>query len=333
MPLLPLVLTLTSSLNGINQTAVARKINQLKADSQEIISRAMDDFNFDDMDLSLDNLLSLVKDSILQYNEENELLNETYLSQLSFNSAIIDEDTLSEIQINEADFLEMANSFRVENTINDLPDLDLVQRPLIGWDRPGYYDGANGGTSGSLTNPLPWGISQHDGSGEFFGGSTGGSTGETTTNQPSFPHKDVNPDLINYFVNQRVDGVNFVGIAVSRDACMEFYNLVGTLIDEDFHQFVGGVLAALSLVAAAGVAAAIGALTGYFSSIWAGFCSLFTSGGIVGIIVGIIIGLVGAACIAVMATMFVMGAFEKGFAVGWKVPNIFSWNWYCGEID
>ena len=73
------------------------------------------------------------------------------------------------------------------------------------------------------------------------------------------------------------------------------------------------------------VTTVISALVGYFTELWSSFCSLFTSGGPIGILVGLIIGLVGAACIVTLVTMFVMGAQGKGFAVGWKVYNLFNW--------
>lgn len=40
-----------------------------------------------------------------------------------------------------------------------------------------------------------------------------------------------------------------------------------------------------------------------------------------------------SACIVTLVAMFVFEYLKKGFAIGWKVHNIFNWEWYCGEFE
>ena len=72
-------------------------------------------------------------------------------------------------------------------------------------------------------------------------------------------------------------------------------------------------------------AGAIGIITCALSSLWASFCALFSSGGP--------IGLIGAACIGTIVAMIVYGFLGKGFAIGWKIHNIFWWEWFCGDLN
>lgn len=81
------------------------------------------------------------------------------------------------------------------------------------------------------------------------------------------------------------------------------------------------------------VAGVIATVTGALSSVWTSFCALFTSGGPTGVILGLIIGLIGAACIGTVVSMIVYGYLGKGFAVGWKIHNIFQWEWFCGDLN
>lgn len=41
----------------------------------------------------------------------------------------------------------------------------------------------------------------------------------------------------------------------------------------------------------------------------------------------------GAACIGTVVSMIVYGNLGKGFAVGWKIHNIFWWKWFCGDLN
>lgn len=97
---------------------------------------------------------------------------------------------------------------------------------------------------------------------------------------------------------------------------------------------VGLVIEALKTLTPVTFATVTATLISYFSGIWNSFISLFSAvAGPIGWIVGAIIALIGAACISALVTMFIMGYQKKGFAVGWKVHNLFNWEWYCEESN
>lgn len=40
-----------------------------------------------------------------------------------------------------------------------------------------------------------------------------------------------------------------------------------------------------------------------------------------------------ASCIGTIVAMIVYGFLGKGFAIGWKIHNIFWWEWFCGDLN
>ena len=95
-----------------------------------------------------------------------------------------------------------------------------------------------------------------------------------------------------------------------------------------------GIIVYLKVLVPSTMAAVITALISYFSGIWNTFISIiFAAADPIGWIIGSIIPLIGAACIIIFVTMFIMNYQKKGFAIGWKVHNIFNWEWYCGEAS
>ena len=143
-------------------------------------------------------------------------------------------------------------------------------------------------------------------------------------------------------INGTLEGIFFLGIMVSRDACINFYNVIANSLNNQVTYSASGVkgpvamiIESLKLLApAATMATVTSALTFYFSGLWNTFISMFSvAAGPIDWIVGAITALIGAACISTLVTMFIMGYQKKGFAVGWKVHDIFNWEWYCGEAN
>ena len=128
---------------------------------------------------------------------------------------------------------------------------------------------------------------------------------------------------------------------VSRDACINFYNVIANFLNNQVTYSASGVkgpvamiIEPLKLLVPATMATVTSALIFYFSGLWNTFISMFSAtAGPIAWIVGAITALIGAACISTLVTMFIMGYQKKGFAVGWKVHGIFNWEWYCGEAN
>ena len=141
--------------------------------------------------------------------------------------------------------------------------------------------------------------------------------------------------------NGTLDGVFFLGIMASRDACINFYNVIANFLNNQVMYSASGtkgpvgiIIESLKVLAPATMATVTAALISYFSGIWNTFISMFSApAGPIGWIVGSIIALIGAACISTLVAMFIMGYQKKGFAIGRKVHNIFNWEWYCGKAN
>lgn len=136
----------------------------------------------------------------------------------------------------------------------------------------------------------------------------------------------------------RVGGCYFLGIIVSKDACVGFYNFLVDLFNGiaarvNGGEIIPGVIGILSAVVAAIKGGSAGtittALTNFLKLFWKEYAALLTSGPL-GIILAALIALVAALVIFIVVNMIVWGRKGSGFAVGWKIHNIFNWEWYYG---
>lgn len=169
---------------------------------------------------------------------------------------------------------------------------------------------------------------------------------ENEVNTQRLPILPVNSNNISTPVSGKVDEVNFFDLLCSKDACVTLYNLFADWLNNKTMYVASGTKTPVSVITDAFmllmkstvitsgiITSTIATITGAFAALWAQFCALFSNGGIVGVILGIIIALLGIACIGAIVTMIVYGFLEKGFAIGWKIHHIFSWEWFCGELN
>lgn len=177
-------------------------------------------------------------------------------------------------------------------------------------------------------------------------------SGGTSSNIDTLPIKSYDESNVTATTYHTFGDCAFLGIYASKDACINVYNIFAGWANDQLTYTASGsgsplnsvvealkvaaaasATTALGITATAAIASAISAVTGYLGSIWAGYIAMFTSAGAVGIIIGLIVTLLGLACIAVIASMIVFGYLGKGYAVGWKIYNLFHWEWYNGIID
>lgn len=320
-----LILTAVTTLSGVNNVAKANKIEILKQNSIEIIQKASTEFEFDVIGSNINDQFQITKEKILSFYEENNLLNDDYIEAMK--TKVVEDDSFQITNI-ESYELSSFDKISIKNMINDIREISIVENNNNLRFKSGNFqipaeifsDLNNKDKSGSNQND-----NQQDG---------------TATFQQALPILEYNSSNVTSTVGGKVDGVNFVGIIANRDSCIGLYNTVARFLNNQVMYGASGIKGPASMIietlltlTPALVTTVISALVGYFSGLWSSFCSLFASGGPIGIVVGLIIGLVGAACIATLVTMFVMGAQGKGFAVGWKVYNLFNWKWYCGEAN
>lgn len=330
-----LLLTFATTLGCSNSFVSAGNVKALQNEADEIIRKASAEFDFEGKSLELCEQFGIAKRSLLEYYEENELLEDDYLDAMRINVLADDSET-------KIEFLNYNSPFETnvstKSFVKKLSSTSLAASNSVLNAKTGKFN-----VSDKIFCTIDTGYEMftYDPIGGGGSNNSGGSSNSNTQVEPQqLPIRSYNETNIASASGGKLDGITFIGIMVSRDACVSFYNTVAGFLNKQVIYTASGIKGPASMIidtllAATPVAAAvvISAISGYLSSLWTGFCSLFTSGGPVGIIVGLIIALVGIACIATLATMLVMGYFGKGFAVGWKVSNIFNWKWYCGEAN
>jgi len=168
---------------------------------------------------------------------------------------------------------------------------------------------------------------------------------QQSSSNNNLPVLSYNPSAPSTTLTGQVDGCSFIGLICNKEACISIYNVFAGFFNKQIMYKVSNSGSPLNLISEAFntlksiavpsalvVGTIIAELTGFLSSLWAQFIALFTAGGLPGIILGSVIGLIGLACIATITAMIVFGYLGKGFAIGWKVHNIFWWESFHGYI-
>ena len=211
------------------------------------------------------------------------------------------------------------------------PDHDLTEM----YD-DGHYFGM--GYNPDLDDPhtAPEGSGSSGGSGSSSGGSS------SQPNEPennSFPLQPVDYDnsKAKVTINGRVEGVAFIGVIFSPDACKAIYNFFTVVLEAlsaiselaGYVDTITGVIAGLGLASAAiatnFVVDAVVAICNAMIALWTMLVNFLDTTGPVGVLVALVLALLGATCIAVLVNAFVAGAIGAGYALGWKVYHLFHW--------
>ena len=187
-----------------------------------------------------------------------------------------------------------------------------------------------------------------DGSGDGSGSSSGSNSSapiQTIPEKCSSPKGlyGYNANHSNFFLVGKVDGTAFFGLAANKDACAGVYEAFAGWIDrQDLYKandsitaagFICGALVALGAIPTSAIIwTTIGKIVGYLTGLWKIFVSFFSAASAsstfgLSVILGIIIGALGCAAIFYLASMLVCGFLGFGFLEGWKVYNIFDWQW------
>lgn len=348
-----LALTISACLSGgYGQFATANRIAAIKQHANEIIMRAAVDFDYTDYDLTYNEQQSFTQQKLYDYAVENDLFTTEELNRLK--ETITNNDAF-------ACFDDIENLF-VQQSVSD----DASLKKAIDVNSQNLYkDFAVAGVPGTAkidnslinNNFVDIGLavggnessSEKTDTTESEGEVTEATSEKTEPEEFKLPILPYNANNISSSIGGKVDGCVFFGILCSKDACINLYNAFAGWTNKQVMYQVSGsgspfkiiveafkTLATTTAIGAAFatvVAGAIATVTGALSSVWASFCALFAAGGPIGIILGLIIGLIGAACIGTVVSMIVYGYLGKGFAVGWKIHNIFRWEWFCGELN
>lgn len=144
---------------------------------------------------------------------------------------------------------------------------------------------------------------------------------------PLIEHNDSNMEMA---VNKKgfFDG-RFIGIYANKDACVAVYNKFTKFVQNKIALSAAGfssaeVLAALELA----FPEAVASLTSLFSSMIAEFTAYLSSlGGPIVTVIAIIVSVFAVLLTTILVSMYYCGSKQCGFAIGWIVHSLFSWEW------
>lgn len=345
MAMTSLVLALSTTLSGgCGTISNTNRIASIKENAIEIVEKAAEIYDFSDyLELTTNEQESLVKQKILEYNEENKLVDEEYIVALKKQLKEDDRFTYFENIGNLFVKQDITKSALIENDVlcsdliydlshSSINDKEIIIDKTINSNITDIAISHDyGDTGGSQVGD--------ESNGDFNGNPE--SCNSQNEEQKFLPIYNCDQNHVTNTINGTLDGIFFLGIMVSRDACINFYNVIANFLNNQVTYSASGVkgpvamiIEYLKLLAPATMATVTSALIFYFSGLWNTFISMFSAAaGSIGWIVGAITALIGAACISTLVTMFIMGYQKKGFAVGWKVHDIFNWEWYCGEAN
>lgn len=345
MVMTSLVLALSTTLSGGCSTiSNANRITSIKENAVEIVERAAETYDFSDyLELTNDEQESLVKQKILEFNEKYKLVDEEYIVALkehlkedekftyfeNIDDLFIKPD-ISKIVLEENNALHSELICDLSQSL--VNDKEIIRDDIINSNITEIVVNHDyGDTGGSKVDD----DSKDD--------SNSNSKTDNTQNEKLdlLPIYNYDQNHVTNTANGTLDGVFFLGIMVSRDACINFYNVIANFLNNQVMYSASGtkgpvgiIIEYLKVLVPSTMATVTAALISYFSGIWNTFISMFSAAaGPLGWIVGWIIALIGGACISILVTMFIMGYQKKGFAIGWKVHHIFNWEWYCGEAS
>ena len=299
--------------------ASSYRLEEVNESAREIIDYASNYFDYSNYDLTYEEEQSLIKQKIYQFAENNNLLSIEELEYLKKEIVSSDDYTYFE-NIDSLFIKDDAYSLNAFNTIklNDKP----------------------------ITNKFSISSLDHDGE-DISSDNNDTESGVSTDYQLPILYCDT--DKISISIDGKVDGCYFFGIVCSKDACVGLYNTLAGYINKQAIYQINGLSFPLALIVetlstlvsttlrgaqfVTFVSSQIEALKGALLSIWNEFATFLGSAGPIGAIIGIIIAIVGSFCIAIITEMIVYGYLGKGFAIGFKIHNIFWWEYIHEELD
>ena len=199
-----------------------------------------------------------------------------------------------------------------------------------------------GGTGSIRIEKGPVGTGSGGSSGSSSGSSTSNTSQTTSSNKTnvseSLPTYAYNENNVNFVLNGKYGKYAFVGIKVSKDACISLYNFFVTVcpktlglntfatIVSAFKYYSVALLACATTTAfAATLASFVAKVATILKTVWVSILSLLYLLGPIGVIISYIVKIAGLACITVIVTMIICGSTQKGFIAGFVIYHWWDW--------
>lgn len=171
----------------------------------------------------------------------------------------------------------------------------------------------------------------------YLPGNGGGSDDDENTGTKFELIQDYSVQKCSVIFNGKMDGKVFIGIRITRDACISFYNSIAKLFNTenlwtaiDITSFIIEIISALQV----SFPVAWNTVVTIFTGLWNGIVNMLSFiPSIVAQIIRAVLLVLGYCTISVLSGMFVCGAFNSGFAAGLKINSIFNWQKIWGPCD
>ncbi len=124
-------------------------------------------------------------------------------------------------------------------------------------------------------------------------------------------------------------GATFVGFLFNSDSCISMFNSAIGFAYSTVTQV--GILKIIEAGLKLAFPKAVAWMDAQLSCIFDTFIS-FVKTTPIGWIVAAILAIFAALVLAIVCGMIYCGYSHKGFVIGWKVPNIFTWQWVFDEL-
>lgn len=316
-----LILTVSTCISGgLSGVAKANKLESLEQNSISIIESFNESYDVSGFNLDYDEQQSMLKQKLLEYNKLNCLLDEQQLDALERTLQL--DDSYTYIPNFDDMYLRKESSKLSfdDNRFNIYDPTVSNEFNVIGLssfsDFIDVFGRVQGPTIGTKVSPR---------------------IGDTSSELPMLAYDS---NKVNYQINGKLGNVTFVGLTVSPDACIWFYNLVSDWLNKQIIYAASGckgvassIISIIKVYAGESYEYVVTKLVKYFAKIWKQLLSVITSSGLAGIIIGEIIVLFCAIVIGTVVFMYWAGSKGLGFAIGWFVYGWLDWRWYCGTIQ
>lgn len=328
MAITSLILALSTTISGGSTVAEANRLELIKYKSEQLIEFAAESYDYTNF-LNLFDIQreSLLKQSLLNFNSENELLDNEHIFALQ-EHLLYNDPNYIEFENIDTMFLKddvtpsiIENTRVIKTSLTESVKYSPINNELIA---------NNVVINQQYTNILISSVT--DG-----GGNSQGNLEETQPNGP-LPIYNVNEANCSYKINENFTDHIFIGLIFSKELCMSVYNVFSFFINDIFlNEAFSGVEQIVrifsSITLSSPLAPVVLSIIEYIKGFWSTFISAFATGNIVGIITGIIISFFAFMCITLLIRVIISGYFHKGYIIGWNVYNLFDWRWVDEYIE
>ncbi len=306
------LLILGTCLNSAQNIATASSLDALYSSADEVISETIEAYDYDDFDLDFDGQNSLAKQKLCSYLEKSNEYTTVEIMRLE--SSIKKSSDYKFFENIETIFMKDGYEGTLMNKISSFEAQRNSSDIVASWKNADIKTTTGSSLSTCGMNDM----STYEG---------GGGGGTQSSKKINFPIRTYDANNATCCTNGKLDNVQFVGIACSKDACVGFYNCIARILNNVAYYKTMGIKGPVAVAyelfttystltpTITAISALVDSIVSYFAGFFTEFFSLFLSNLPLSAILGIIISLFAVACITIVCLIFTYGYFQKGLCV------------------